>query len=124
MESKRESVLVGLFTLVAASLLVVGVLLLSGTFGKGTVPYHAYFKNAGGLAPGSEVHYAGGPTVGRVEKVAPDPADSSRMEIDFVVDPSIPVKTDSKAEITSNSPLGDNFLGIDAGSQAAPRAPR
>ena len=73
MESKRESVLVGLFTLVAAALLVVVVLLLSGTFGKGTVPYRAYFKNAGGLAPGSEVRYAGGPPIGRVEKVISDP---------------------------------------------------
>ena len=48
MESKRENVLVGLFTLVAAALLVVVVLLLSGTFGKGTVSYRAFFKNAGG----------------------------------------------------------------------------
>jgi phospholipid/cholesterol/gamma-HCH transport system substrate-binding protein len=123
MESKRESVLVGLFTLVAAALLVVVVLLLSGTFGKGTTSYRAYFKNAGGLGPGSEVHYAGGPTVGRVEKVVPDPTDPTRMEIDFGVDPSIPVKTDSKAQITSNSPLGDNYLGIEEGSLQAAKAP-
>ena len=43
------------------------------------------------------------------------------MEIDFAVDPSVPVKTDSLAEITSNSPLGDNFLGIRPGSLAAAR---
>ena len=122
MESKRESVLVGLFTLVAAALLVVVVLLLSGTFGKGTTSYRAYFKNAGGLAPGSEVRYAGGPPIGRVEKVTSDPANSTRMEIDFGIDPSVPVKTDSLAEITSNSPLGDNFLGIRPGSLTAPRA--
>jgi phospholipid/cholesterol/gamma-HCH transport system substrate-binding protein len=122
MESKRENVLVGLFTLVAAALLVVVVLLLSGTFGKGTTSYRAYFKNAGGLAPGSEVRYAGGPPIGRVEKVTSDPANSTRMEIEFAVDPSVPVKTDSLAEITSNSPLGDNFLGIRPGSLTAPRA--
>jgi len=46
------------------------------------------------------------------------------MEIDFAIDPSIPVKTDSIAEITSTSPLGDNFLGIEPGSRNAPRAPR
>ncbi len=122
MESKREHVLVGLFTLVAAALLVTVVFLLSGTFGKGTVTYRAYFKNAGGLAPGSEVRYAGGPPIGRVEKVTSDPTNSTRMQIDFAVDPNVPVKTDSVAEITSNSPLGDNFLGIRPGSLQAPRA--
>jgi ABC-type transporter Mla subunit MlaD len=45
------------------------------------------------------------------------------MEIDFSVDPDTPVKTDSIAEITSTSPLGDNFLGILPGTLAAPKAP-
>jgi phospholipid/cholesterol/gamma-HCH transport system substrate-binding protein len=122
MESKREQAFVGLFTLVAAGLLVAVVFLLSGTLGKGTVSYRAYFKNAGGLSPGAEVRYAGGPPVGRVEKVTSDPQNSTRMEVDFAVDPAVPVKTDSIAEITSVSPLGDNFLGIRPGSLAAPRA--
>src|SRR6202050_334259 len=122
MEAKREQALVGFFVIVAACLVIVTVLLLSGTFGKGNVLYHAYFKNAGGLAPGSEVRYAGGPPIGRAEKIPSDPANPTRMEIDFGVDPSVPVKTDSLAEITRNSPLGDNFLGIRPGSLAAPRA--
>lgn len=124
MESKRENALVGLFTLVAAALLIFVVFLLSGTFGKGNVPFRAYFKNAGGLSPGAEVRYAGGPPIGRVEKVMSDPSNSTRMEVDFAVDPSIPVKTDSIAQITSVSPLGDNFLGIVPGSLDAPRAPK
>lgn len=122
MESKREQALVGLFTLVAAALLVTIVFLLSGTFGSGTVTYRAYFKNAGGLSPGAEVRYAGGPPVGRVEKVVSDPTNSTRMQVDFAVEPSVPVKTDSVAEITSVSPLGDNFLGIIPGTLDAPRA--
>jgi phospholipid/cholesterol/gamma-HCH transport system substrate-binding protein len=122
MESKREHVLVGLFTLVAAALLVTVVFLLSGGLGKGSITYRAYFKNAGGLAPGSEVRYAGGPPIGRVEKVTSDPTNATRMEVDFAVEPSVPVKTDSVAEITSNSPLGDNFLGIRPGTLQAPRA--
>ena len=44
------------------------------------------------------------------------------MEVDFAVKPDVPVKTDSLAEITSVSPLGDNFLGIRPGTAAAPRA--
>jgi phospholipid/cholesterol/gamma-HCH transport system substrate-binding protein len=123
MESKREQALVGLFVLIAAGLLVVTVLLLSGTFGRGNITYRAYFKNAGGLAPGSEVRYAGGPAVGRVKKVQSDPQNPTRMEIDFAVEPSVPIKTDSVAQITSVSPLGDNFLGIVPGSISAPKAP-
>jgi phospholipid/cholesterol/gamma-HCH transport system substrate-binding protein len=122
MEPRREQALVGLFTLVAAALLVVVVFLLSGTFGSGTVTYRAYFKNAGGLSPGAEVRYAGGPPVGRVEKVVSDPLNSTRMQVDFAVEPSVPVKTDSIAQITSVSPLGDNFLGIIPGTLNAPRA--
>jgi phospholipid/cholesterol/gamma-HCH transport system substrate-binding protein len=122
MDAKREQALVGLFVIVASGLLVVTVFLLSGTLGKGDLPLHAYFKNAGGLAPGAEVRYAGGPPVGRVTKVESDPNDSTRMKIDFGVRPDIPVKTDSVALVTSNSALGDNFLGIKAGSKQAPHA--
>jgi len=124
MDAKREQALVGLFVLVASALLIVTVFLLSGTLGKNDIPLHAYFKNAGGLAPGAEVRYAGGPPVGRVTKVESDPSDSTRMKIDFAVRPDIPVKTDSIALITSNSALGDNFLGVKAGSKQAPRAPK
>jgi phospholipid/cholesterol/gamma-HCH transport system substrate-binding protein len=122
-ESKREQALVGIFVLVAAALLAVTVFLLSGTFGRGNVPYRTYFKNAGGLTPGADVRYAGGPSVGRVKEVKSDPQNPTRMEIDFAVQPSVPVKTDSIAEITSVSPLGDNFLGIVPGTIAAPKAP-
>lgn len=123
MDSKREAALVGLFVLVATGLLVLTVFLLSGTFRHGDIPYRAYFKNAGGLAPGTQVRYAGGPPVGRVLKVQSDPQDPTRMEIDFSVQPDVPVKTDSAAIITSTSPLADNFLGILPGTAAAPRAP-
>jgi len=122
MDAKREQALVGLFVLVASGLLITVVLLLSGWLTSGDVPFRAYFKNAGGLEPGFEVHYAGGPPVGRVTKVQSDPQDPTRMQVDFAVHPSVPVKTDSKAAITSNSPLGDNFLEIEPGSPSAPRA--
>ncbi len=120
---KREEVYVGAFVLIAAGLLIVTLLWLTGFFGRGQVSYTAYFTQAGGLHPGSEVRYAGGPPVGRVNRVRSDPKDSSRMEIQFRVQPSVPVKTDSVASITSLSPLGDNFLAIAAGSPSAQRAP-
>jgi phospholipid/cholesterol/gamma-HCH transport system substrate-binding protein len=122
MDSKREQALVGLFVLVVAALLIGTVFVLSGTLNRGFKSYRAYFKNAGGLEPGTEVRYAGGPPVGRVENVQSDPNDPSRMEVDFTVRPEVPVKTDSTVNITSLSALGDNFLGINPGTAAAPRA--
>jgi phospholipid/cholesterol/gamma-HCH transport system substrate-binding protein len=121
--TRREEAIVGAFVLVAAALLIVTVFSLTGFFHRGDVPYRAFFKNAGGLRPGSEVRYAGGPPVGRIEEVRTDARDTTRMEIIFRVRPDVPVKTDSTAAISSNSPLSDNFLGIVPGSNAAPRAP-
>ena len=112
MDAKREQALVGLFVVVAAALLVTTVFLLSGAVGEGNAKYHAYFKNAGGMQPGNEVRYEGGPAIGRVTKVQPDPQNPAQMRIDFSVKPSTPVKTDTEASIASTSPLGENFLGL------------
>lgn len=122
MQAKRERAFVGLFVIVAAGLLVISLFSLAGGFGRSERIYRAYFKNAGGLGPGSEVRYAGGPPAGRVVSVRSDPQNPTRMEIEFRVDNQIPVKTDSKAKISSLGPLGDNFLGIVPGTAAAPRA--
>jgi phospholipid/cholesterol/gamma-HCH transport system substrate-binding protein len=123
MNTKREQALVGFFVLVAVALLTATVFLLSGTLGGSSIRYRTYFNNAGGLGPGSEVRYAGGPPIGRVQKVQSDPQNPTRMEIDFSVQQGVPVKADSVATITSNSPLGDNFLGIVPGTVSAPLAP-
>jgi phospholipid/cholesterol/gamma-HCH transport system substrate-binding protein len=121
--TRRQEAIVGLFVLIAAVLLIITVFSLTGFFNRGDILYRAFFKNAGGLRPGSEVRYAGGPPIGRIEDVRYDQHDTTRMEIVFRVKPDIPVKTDSVIVISSNSPLSDNFLGIVPGSQAAQRAP-
>jgi phospholipid/cholesterol/gamma-HCH transport system substrate-binding protein len=122
MDSKREQAVVGLFVLVAAGLLITVVFLLSGTGSRGQVPYRTYFKNAGGLAPGTEVRYAGGPAIGRVKRVRPDLSNPTLMEVDFDVRPDTPITTETRTVITSNSPLGENFLGLIPGKD--PKAPR
>ena len=119
MESKREQALVGLFVLVAGGVLVATVFALTGAFGGTAATYRAYFPFAGGLEPGATVRYAGGPKVGRVEKLQLDPKDSSRIEITFSVRSGLPVKTDSHVRIMSLSPLGDNHLEIVPGSEKA-----
>ena len=116
MQSKREQTIVGMFVLVAAAVLVTTVFALSGAFGGSSSSFRAYFPFAGGLEPGSTVRYAGGPKVGRVEKLQLDPKDPSHIEITFSVQADLPVKTDSRVKIMSLSPLGDNHLEIIPGT--------
>jgi phospholipid/cholesterol/gamma-HCH transport system substrate-binding protein len=119
MESKREQAMVGLFVLIASAVLVATVIALTGAFGGSATTYRAYFLFAGGLEPGATVRYAGGPKVGRLEKLQLDPKDPSRIELTFSVRPGLPMKTDSRVRIMSLSPLGDNHLEIVPGSEKA-----
>lgn len=123
MEEKKEQAAVGLFVLVAGGLLLATVFWLTGVFRESGPEYHSYFKFAAGLSEGAIVRYAGGPQVGRVEKVHSDPKDAARMVINFRVKSDTPVKTDSLVKISSLSPLGDNYLEISSGSANAAKAP-
>jgi phospholipid/cholesterol/gamma-HCH transport system substrate-binding protein len=122
MNSTREQALVGIFVLVAAALLIGTLLAVSGTFSSGGVPYHTYFKSAGGLIPGAMVRY-GGMEAGKVDGVHVDPNDSTRIEVDFRVRPSIPVKTDSVAKISALGALSDNYVEIGTGTRNGQLAP-
>jgi len=121
MRSRREEVWVGLFVLVAVALLVATVLAVTGTLGRGNIPHRAYFKYAGGIEPGAAVRF-GGMKAGSVRAVHVDASDPTRLEVDFDVARSIPLKTDSVAKITSLGPLGDNYLELTTGSRQADMA--
>ncbi len=123
MKANRELAFVGSFVAVAVGILLFTLLYIAGVFrGNGNL-YRAYFKNAGGLQEGGQVRYAGGPPVGRVIKVEPDPGDPTQMKIEFRVEPQIPVKTDSLVKIAAVSELADNYIAILPGSPSAPKAP-
>jgi len=121
MESKKEQAFVGVFVIIAASLLIVTIFAIGGAFGRSGEKFHTYFKNAGGLEPGSIVRY-GGIRKGRVDKLQIDPKDPARIIMDFSVEPNVPVKTDSLAKIASLSALGENFLEIMPGKPESPLA--
>lgn len=118
MEATRERTLVGLFVLIAGALLLGSVLALSVGMGSAGVAHRAYFKYAGGVQPGAAVRF-GGLLAGKVDHVRVDPANSTRIEIDFLVDRATPVKTDSVAKITTLGPLTDNYIEITTGSEHA-----
>jgi phospholipid/cholesterol/gamma-HCH transport system substrate-binding protein len=121
MEATREKAVVGVFVLVAVALLFGLMLALTGGIGVSRVPHHAFFKYSGGLEIGAPVRY-GGLSVGKVTRVRVDPADTTRIEIDFGVNPDTPIRTDSVARVTSMGLLSDNFLEISSGTRSAPRA--
>ena len=123
MAGKRDQVFVGLFVIVAAAVLIGMIFAISGVFGRTAKTYHAYFPFAGGLEQGATVRYAGGPKVGRVEKLAIDPQNPARIDVVFSVQTDLPVKTDSRAKIMSMSPLGDNHLEILPGAAQTALAP-
>lgn len=124
MAGKREQVFVGLFVLIAAGVLIGMVFAISGAFGRSSKTFHAYFPFAGGLEPGATVRYAGGPRVGRVEKLTIDPQNPARIDVLFSVQTDLPVKKDSHAKIMSMSPLGDNHLEVlPGGAQTALASP-
>src|SRR3979490_2042876 len=112
MGTKSEQAMVGLFVLIAGAVLVATVFVLSGAFGGSASSFRAYFPFAGGLEPGATVRYAGGPKVGRIERLRIDPQNPARMHITFSVQSELPVMTDSHVKIMSLSPLGDNHLEV------------
>ncbi len=123
MESKKEQALVGIFVIVAIAILLIAMFSISGLFNNSGNLYHAYFKNAGGLQEGGQVRYAGGPPIGRILSVEPDPNNVAQMKIDFRVKTNVPVKTDSTVKISSLSLLGEGFLLIQPGTANAGLAP-
>jgi phospholipid/cholesterol/gamma-HCH transport system substrate-binding protein len=121
MEGTREKALVGIFVLVAAALLFGVALELTGGIGASRVPHRTYLKFSGGLESGAPVRY-GGLNIGKVTRVHVDPSDTTRIEIEFAVDPDAPIRTDSVARVSSMGLLSDNFLEISAGTASAARA--
>ena len=121
MEAMRERTLVGLFVLVAGGVLFGTMIVLSGGIGRANVPHRAYFKFAGGVQVGAPVRF-GGMMVGKVQAVRVDPENSTRIEIDLLVNRDAPLKTDSVAKISTLGPLTDNYIEITTGSERAPLA--
>ncbi|MEO8594918.1 MAG: MlaD family protein [Candidatus Solibacter sp.] len=122
MTNRREQVLVGLFVLIAATVLIAVAVSVSGALNNQGNTYKAYFKFASGLASSAPVRY-GGFLAGKVEKVRVDPQDSTRIEIEFRIRPEIPVKLNSVAKVTSLGALGESYLEITTGTRESALAP-
>ncbi len=106
----------GIFGVVA----VVCLVLVS--FGYTSLPfwpqgrnYSAYFTDASGIAPGSDVQISG-IKVGKVKSVA---LDGANARVDFTVDRTLTIGDQSLAAIRTETVLGEKALAISPGGSGA-----
>jgi phospholipid/cholesterol/gamma-HCH transport system substrate-binding protein len=120
---KRTEAIVGAFVLICVGILSAAVYLIGNTrFIGAQVPFHTYLRYAGGIEPGTAVHF-GGITVGKVVGVAPDALDPTRIRVDIDVKAGTPLNAKSVAKLGSTSLLGDSVVSITTGTSDAPRLP-
>lgn len=75
---------------------------------KGTSDYSAYFTEAGGIKPGSDVRVSG-LSVGRVSKVG---LDGAKVLVDFTVDDGVELGDRTEAAIKTETVLGTKVLEL------------
>jgi phospholipid/cholesterol/gamma-HCH transport system substrate-binding protein len=124
MARANEEIKVGVVVAVSALLFLVALVFVGGAnlLRKKKIEYTAFFQFAGGLEPGSLVRF-GGFKVGTIESTSLDPKDSTRIRVILQVDAGTPVRTNSKARISSLGFLGENYLEVSAGTRDAAPLP-
>ncbi len=124
MAQSNDEIKVGVVVAIGAALFLGALIFVGGVnvFRKPKAQYTTYFKFAGGLEPGSVVRF-GGLKVGVVKTAALDPGDNTRVRMTVEVDHNTPIRTNSKARISSLGFLGENYLEISAGTRDAALLP-
>ena len=121
---RGEEIKVGLFVLAAVFLFLLALVFVSGVnlLQRPMNNYTVRPRFAGGIATGAPVRYAG-IKVGRVEGTRIDPDDPTRAVVTLSVDPGTPVRTDSKAQVSSLGLLGEYYIEIIPGTPEAAALP-
>ena len=112
---------VGVFVIV--SLLVLGATVYfvrTAQDVRGQVVYTTYLRQAGGIASGTPVLFAG-IRVGQIASVRPSAADPTRIEITFAVKAGTPVNAESIARVGSVTLMSSPTLFLTGGSNNARR---
>jgi phospholipid/cholesterol/gamma-HCH transport system substrate-binding protein len=114
----------GLFVILASLLVVAAVGLIAGL--RLTAPRQRYFirfeESVSGLEMGAAVKYRG-VDVGNVTAIKIPKDDLSKVEVEISVGTEIPIKTDTKATLSSTGITGLKFVELTAGSIEAPKLP-
>jgi phospholipid/cholesterol/gamma-HCH transport system substrate-binding protein len=119
MSYRLQEVKVGLMVVICLVLLIFFIIVISGLdLKKETVVYTTQLPYVGGLETGAPVRL-GGVMVGRISAIVFPEENSKRIRLVLELDSKTPIKTDSKAYLTSLGMLGEFYLEIDAGSPNA-----
>jgi len=117
MQRSKNDVWVGLFVLIGAAAILFLALqsanLLSLSF-QSTYRVNAKFDNVGGLKPKAAVR-SGGVVVGRVESITFDDK-SFQAKVAMMLEKRYAFPKDSSLKILTSGLLGEQYIGIEAGS--------
>jgi phospholipid/cholesterol/gamma-HCH transport system substrate-binding protein len=124
METQARSVIVGLFTVVVAVAGFIFVYWLHGVAGpEGLALYRVRFDAPViGLRPGVAVLF-NGLRVGEVTLVRFDPADPKVLMAQIAVEPSTPVRQDTRVGIDAQGLMGGSTISLMGGVSTAPLQP-
>jgi len=119
MDVSSNEVKAGVIIVSGMALLVVFLVLIFGVdFGEDNKTYHTKLEYVGGIEVGSLVKY-GGMDVGSVTKLDFAEEDKSKIRVHIKVKEDTPVRTDSKAYVTSIGIMANQHIEISSGSSDA-----
>jgi|Deesub1362B_J571_1020462.scaffolds.fasta_scaffold02677_3 phospholipid/cholesterol/gamma-HCH transport system substrate-binding protein len=118
-----QEIRVGVFVIFSFVLLLVFLFVISGIrVGERYVSYTTKLDYVGGLEVGTPVRL-GGLLVGKITRIEKPEPHSRKIGITFEVKEGTPIKTDSRAYLTSIGLMGEFYLEIVPGSPDAPLLP-
>lgn len=122
METRAHHILIGLFTLLAATAML-AVTLWLGKAGSDQLLYRydiLFQEPVSGLSKGSKVEF-NGIRIGEVTELRLDPQDPQRVYARVSVDQSAPIRTDTRARLVLAGVTGTSFIRLSSGSHADSR---
>jgi phospholipid/cholesterol/gamma-HCH transport system substrate-binding protein len=122
--SRSDLIRVGLFVVVAGSILVIGLLWIAGSrFFRPVATYVVKFdRSVTGLNAGANVEYQG-VVVGRVRTIQLTPEIPPNVAVAIDVDPSTPVREDTQAALLGSLVTGIKYIELQGGSKEANPVP-
>lgn len=119
MNYRLQEMKVGLMVILAFALFLFFVFVISGIqFKKETVLYTTHLRYVGGLEVGTPVRL-GGVMAGRIADIVFPEEKDQQIKLVLELEAKTPVKTDSRAYMTSIGLLGEFYVEIDPGSPDA-----
>jgi ABC-type transporter Mla subunit MlaD len=121
---RSEKVRAGIFVLVSITLLVVIVVLVAGlrVFKRTKTQIVRFNESVTGLEVSSIVRYQGVP-VGRVASIGFAKDEFPKIDVIVELDPTAPVKTDTRAALKPQGITGLNYIDLSGGSADKPLLP-